>query len=79
MFTHTLSMCWSVCESLLAMGSAHTLFATHYTELSELATMYVNVSNFHFPSKIVQGTYWVCEYGFALLRLFVCVSERGAK
>lgn len=73
-FNETLSVCWAICESLLA-SSAFTIFATHFIELSALSQVYLNVSNYHFSSEIFEGkrTYYsdaLQTFLFALTILF---------
>lgn len=53
-FNETLSVCWAICESLLS-SKAYTLFATHFIELTKLGEVYLNVTNYHFSSSIVEG------------------------
>lgn len=53
-FNETVSVCWAICESLLS-SNAYTLFATHIIELTNLTKVYLNVTNYHFSSKIVEG------------------------
>ena len=46
-----LALAWSVCEALLVKGPM-VFFTTHYDQLCELSSMYSNVRNYHFPSKV---------------------------
>ncbi|KAL9651788.1 hypothetical protein ABK040_014433 [Willaertia magna] len=47
------SIAWSVTEYLASLR-AYTLFATHYTELSELDTIYPNIRNMHLKVSTTQ-------------------------
>ena len=46
-----LSIAWAVAEYLAAQIKARTIFATHYHELNELASMLSNVANFQVTVK----------------------------
>ena len=41
------AIAWAVSEELIGLG-AYTLFATHFTALSELAELYPNAKLWHF-------------------------------
>ena len=49
-----MSIAWSVAEYLATEIRAKTIFATHYHELNELATMLANVSNYQVMVKEMQ-------------------------
>ena len=42
-----LALAWAIAKALIEKNRAYTLFATHYFELTRLATDYANVSNVH--------------------------------
>lgn len=42
-----IAIAWAVSEELIGLG-AYTLFATHFTALSELAGLYPNAKLWHF-------------------------------
>lgn len=42
-----LSLAWSICEYLSNKVKAHTLFATHYLEMTELAQTHSNIRNYN--------------------------------
>jgi DNA mismatch repair protein MutS len=53
-----LAIAWSVAEYLAVTVQAHTIFATHYHELNELASLLDNVANYQvlvkeMPNQIV--------------------------
>ncbi|VDK83054.1 unnamed protein product [Litomosoides sigmodontis] len=48
-----LCICFAICEELLRR-KAYVLFATHYLDLTSLATIYPGVENFHFSTTTVK-------------------------
>ena len=45
--TDGIAIAWAVSEELIGLG-AYTLFATHFTALSQLAELYPNAQLWHF-------------------------------
>ena len=53
--TDGIAIAWAVSEELIGLG-AYTLFATHFTALSQLAELYANAQLWHFT---VDSSAWV--------------------
>lgn len=74
------AIAWSVCEYLMGIGKAYTIFITHFVQLAELELIYPNVKNYHmsvstqsgkldFLYNIEQGSCSEDRYGIALAQM----------
>ncbi|KPM02866.1 mutS protein-like protein 1 [Sarcoptes scabiei] len=50
----SLAIYWSLCESFLLTNS-YVIFTTHFQQLTKLSDQYLNVSNCHFPSELIEN------------------------
>ncbi|PRP75733.1 mutS protein [Planoprotostelium fungivorum] len=54
-----LSIAWSISEHLACTTKAHTLFVTHFDELTELKAIYPNIDNYHMMANDTRSLYQI--------------------